>query len=69
MNWIYDDPTVPGWYATLHSWDFHEGPFPNAHYWNGQNWNMNRPIYACSPKSFLSREDAEKWAYANDPGG
>jgi hypothetical protein len=69
-----DGPTQPGWYATLHRWDVEEGIFPGAHYWNGSVWRSSESDYAGTnasvqywPIVFETQEEAEAYAYDNDP--
>jgi hypothetical protein len=61
-----DNPTQPGWYATLVCWDEEEGVFPGAHYWNGSSWDTRASIQYW-PIVFESKEAATDYAYDNDP--
>jgi hypothetical protein len=64
-----EHPEIPGWYATMHSWDIEEGAFPDGHYWDGENWSYKRcPIYLWSIRPFDTEAEAKKWAYDNDNG-
>ena len=60
-------PVEKGWYATLHCWDPQEGFFPGAAFWNGKSFDSGRPISNFVDKVFKNKEDAEKFAYDNDP--
>lgn len=70
-----NNPTQPGWYATLHCWDADEGTFPGAHYWNGSAWQSDEHSGVLQtsatiqhwPVPFNSQEEAETYAYDNDP--
>lgn len=61
-------PTRVGWYAVLCCWDELEGSFPGANYWDGK---MRHPDINASwrrwPTVFKSKEEAETYAYDNDP--
>jgi hypothetical protein len=69
-DWLWLDaapPTVPGWYATIHCWDTHEGQFPSAHYWDGVAWDAVLPFSRRSPQPFAVKEQAKAWAEQHDP--
>ena len=74
-NLEYDkQPSDPGWYPTLHSWDAQEGFFPDAHYWTGSEWR-NAPDDTNTPTCGIyhwpvrceSKDAAESYAWAHDP--
>ncbi|MBK8191600.1 MAG: hypothetical protein IPK79_14285 [Vampirovibrionales bacterium] len=53
-----------GWYAELHRWE--EGLFPGAAFWDGEKWSNSLPICEWAGP-FDTMEDADKWAWDNDP--
>jgi hypothetical protein len=64
-----DNPTQPGWYATLVCWEVEEGMFPGAHYWNGNAWEPSWRSAGIQywPIVFDTKEAAETYAYEHDP--
>jgi hypothetical protein len=61
-------PAQTGWYATLHCWEVEEGMFPDAHYWNGSEWEPETTASILYwPTQFDSKEEAERFARDNDP--
>ena len=69
MKWEHEDPTEPGWYATLHCWDANEGVFPGATQWTGSAWETENRHAAVVGYAgpFPSQEEASAWADVNDP--
>jgi hypothetical protein len=68
LKWHHGESKTkpPGWYATLHCWDADEGLFPDAHFWDGNEWDWNGPI--TSHAGPFESEDATKaWADEHDP--
>lgn len=68
LDFVYEDkPTTPdpGWYAVLYAWDADEGIFCRSAYWDGQDWEIDRPIYAYAGP-FLIEETAHQWAAKRD---
>lgn len=61
-----DDVQLNGWYATIHCWEVEEGMFPGANYWNGTSWDFKMPVFMWAGP-FLSKSEAEEWAYEHDP--
>jgi hypothetical protein len=65
---LSDNPTSPGWYATLHCWDVEEGMFPSAHYWTGSRWQPETSAGIQHwPIMFDTEDDARQYADDNDP--
>lgn len=61
-SWIWGDPTIPGWYATIHCWDAAEGIFPSSNKWDGNQWGSSLPIVGYAGP-FETQEEAESWAW------
>lgn len=36
-----EDPTLVGWYPTVHCWNVNEGAWPGPMYWNGTEWRFD----------------------------
>jgi hypothetical protein len=75
VEMIWGHPEEPGWYATVHCWEPHEGAFGGAHYWDGSRWledkdgrHTDLPIGHYIPQRFSSLSEAEAFADANDLG-
>jgi hypothetical protein len=65
---VYDDkPKTRGWYATLHCWEVQEGFSPGAAFWNGAEFTTNLPISNWVDRVFDSEQDANGFAFDNDP--
>lgn len=51
-------------FAVLNCWDMAEGVFPAV---MQEGDRIDSPVIYRSPENFATREEAETWAYANDP--
>lgn len=67
-EWHSDNPKTAGFYAILFCYDPDEGTFPDSRFWDGKEWDESLPIVWVSSIAFPTKEDAEDWAYENDPG-
>lgn len=68
INTADTPPNQIGWYATLHTWDTHEGFFPGAHYWDGVNWQPGTTASVRYwPTVFETEQEANTYAWDNDP--
>lgn len=77
MIWIgvfeQPKPSTPGWYGVQYGWFDegygYEGPFPEAVYFDGDEWknNMLIPISYFSSLPFETRNEAHTWADENCP--
>lgn len=65
LGWIWDKPTVPGWYATTYCWDAQEGMFPGADEWDGEKWRSGFPVIGYAGP-FEDEKTAKTWADAHD---
>lgn len=68
ISWEFDidHPDKPGWYATLHCWDFEEGIFDKATEWLGEKWADDSPITAWAGP-FPDEATAQEWAENHNP--
>lgn len=65
-KWVVGNtPPKKGWYAALCCWEVQEGIIPMSMFWDGDNWDNERPIISYFGP-FENKELAYKWAYAND---
>jgi hypothetical protein len=62
------EPQSIGWYPVLLCWEAEEGFFPAAAYWNGEAFADERAASHWLPKQLQTKDEAEAFAYENDPG-
>lgn len=66
-NWTDgDSPIVAGWYALVVCWDADEGISLAVERWRNGKWDAPVPVIAYQGP-FSSQEQANRWAYENDP--
>lgn len=64
---IHDkEPNEIGWYPVLLCWSIREGFFPSSAFWNGNKFNEGAASHFIN-KIFISSNEAEDYAYKNDP--
>ena len=69
IEWTDYDPEAvlaPGWYALIYCWDPSEGAQVGCAYWDGANWSDRYPIDKVSSQTFVTDDDAWKWAIDHD---
>jgi len=66
-------PKQRGWYAVLICWEPEEGHFPDAAYWDGENFDKQKFLSSISPvsdfidKVFDTKDAAHKYAHEKNP--
>ncbi len=66
MDWnFYSEPKAPGWYAVLVCYDYQEGAFPTAGYWDGAKWKQKAVTAFGEMRD--TEESAKRLAYEHDP--
>jgi hypothetical protein len=64
ISYFEEKPYPNGWYATLYSWEPHEGVFDEALYWTGE-WNQSLPVgFWWGP--FDTEEEATQYGEENN---
>jgi hypothetical protein len=56
---------LPGYYATLYSWETYEGGWNEVNYWDGQNWKDRMPVIAFAGP-FETEYKAHEWMCDNE---